>query len=170
MHWRTSSVPFLSSAPLCGNCTHVQRKSSRDRRCIGSRDTLNADTRGRFLGRLAEFKTEFLNHFVQHNRIGTIIELGCGDGEQLVLSKYPSYVGVDVEPQSIALCREKFRTDPTKTFYIDRDIEQYYLTSVYDAALSLDVIYHLLEDSVYDGYMTDLFRLAKRYVNLFEQL
>ena len=33
-----------------------------------------------------------------------------------------------------------------------------------DLALSLDVVYHLIEDEVYDRYMSDLFASARRLV------
>ena len=37
----------------------------------------------------------------------------------------------------------------------------------FDLALSLDVIYHLVEDDVYAQYMRTLFRASKRYVIIY---
>ena len=62
-------------------------------------------------GKLAEFKAEILNEFVQQNNIKTIIEYGSGDGNQLTLAEYPSYTGFDVSPKALSLCREKFLND-----------------------------------------------------------
>ena len=39
-----------------------------------------------------------------------------------------------------------------------------YLGETADLALSLDVIYHLVEDNVFEEYMTILFNAAQRYV------
>src|SRR3989339_1402077 len=47
-------------------------------------------------GRLAQFKADVLNDFVRQAGIASIIEFGCGDGNQLRLAAYPSYVGLDV--------------------------------------------------------------------------
>ncbi|NQU04581.1 MAG: hypothetical protein HQ568_00700, partial [Calditrichaeota bacterium] len=41
--------------------------------------------------KFAEFKADILNSFVRDKQIRTIIEYGCGDGNQLRLSEYPSY-------------------------------------------------------------------------------
>jgi hypothetical protein len=40
-------------------------------------------------GRFAEFKAEVLNRFVAEQRIESIVEFGCGDGNQLTLASYP---------------------------------------------------------------------------------
>jgi hypothetical protein len=55
-------------------------------------------------GRLAQFKAEILNAFVQTRNVRTVIEFGCGDGAQLSLAKYPEYVGVDVSPIAVKRC------------------------------------------------------------------
>jgi cyclopropane fatty-acyl-phospholipid synthase-like methyltransferase len=59
-------------------------------------------------GRLAEFKAEILNKFVAENNIRSVIEFGCGDGNQLMLANYPYYIGVDVSPKAIEICRKLF--------------------------------------------------------------
>jgi SAM-dependent methyltransferase len=112
-------------------------------------------------GRLAEFKAEVLNRFVRERGVETVIEFGCGDGNQLALAEYPSYVGVDVSPEAVARCRARFAGDATKSFYVTT--EQPDLPRR-DLALSLDVIYHLVEDDTYEAYMRRLFDAASRYV------
>jgi SAM-dependent methyltransferase len=116
-------------------------------------------------GRLAEFKAEILNEFVQTRSIRRVIEFGCGDGAQLALAKYPEYVGVDVATASIDRCSRLFAHDPTKHFYLadalPRDL------GMFDLALSLDVIYHLVEDLVFDAYMRRLFSVAQHYVVIY---
>ena len=47
-------------------------------------------------GRLADFKANVLNEFVAREKIASVVEFGCGDGNQLSLSRYPRYTGFDV--------------------------------------------------------------------------
>src|ERR1700689_4886366 len=49
-------------------------------------------------GNLAKFKASVLNQFVAENRIASVVEFGCGDGNQVSLAEYPRYVGIDVSP------------------------------------------------------------------------
>ncbi len=54
---------------------------------------------------LALFKAEELNKLVQNEKITKIIEFGCGDGNQLSLSQYPAYIGFDISPKALDLCK-----------------------------------------------------------------
>jgi SAM-dependent methyltransferase len=114
-------------------------------------------------GRLAEFKAEVLNQLVRERGIRSVVELGCGDGHQLELARYPSYVGLDISETAIARCRARFAHDPSKRF------EPAGSGSVPGAecALSLDVILHLTEDALFERYMRDLFCAATRYVVIY---
>jgi hypothetical protein len=111
-------------------------------------------------GYLAEFKAEFLNNFVKNNNIPSIIEFGCGDGNQLTLSRYPTYLGFDISPESIRRCRELFLNDKSKGFKLTGE----YAGETADLTLSLDVIFHLTEDPVFHDYMNKLFDSSLRYV------
>jgi Methyltransferase domain len=116
-------------------------------------------------GRLAEFKAEILNDFVRTRNIRTVIEFGCGDGAQLQRASYPEYVGVDVASGSIARCSALFAHDASKRFYVADALPKNLGT--FDLALSLDVIYHLVEDEVFDLYMRRLFGAAERHVIIY---
>jgi SAM-dependent methyltransferase len=116
-------------------------------------------------GRLAKFKAEVLNAFVEKNSLESVIEFGCGDGTQLALARYPRYVGVDVAQGSIALCRARFAGDATKGFYLVGEVPQ--SLGCFDLVLSLDVIYHLVEDEVFATYMRSLFERAGRFVVIY---
>jgi hypothetical protein len=111
-------------------------------------------------GDLARFKADFLNGFVGEHLISTVIEFGCGDGSQLRLARYPSYVGFDVSPRAVSLCRRLFAKDPTKTF---KRLEKYRDERA-DLTLSLDVIFHLVEDDVFERHMHTLFDAALKHV------
>jgi len=112
---------------------------------------------------LAEFKAQVLNDFVLHNRIETVIEYGCGDGNQLKLAKYPSYTGFDVSQKAVSMCGEAFLNDHTKQFKLLDDFSN----DTAELTLSLDVIYHLIEDCVFEDYMNRLFDSAKRFVIIY---
>ena len=117
-------------------------------------------------GRLAHFKAEILNDFVKKNDIKTVIEFGCGDGNQLGLAEYPSFVGLDVSRSALHICIDKFAADKSKSFFLyewDAFLDNAGLFAS-DVALSLDVIYHLIEDEVYEAYMRHVFGAGKRFV------
>lgn len=113
--------------------------------------------------KLAEFKAEIINQFLQKHDIDTVMEFGCGDGNQLRLMKYLSYVGYDVSPKAIAICKEKFKNDRTKTFRILGD----HNNDTAELTLSLDVIYHLVEDHVFSDYMHRLFNSSTDFVVIY---
>lgn len=111
-------------------------------------------------GDLAAFKAAYLNRFVTEHHIETVIEFGCGDGAQLALAQYPRYLGFDVSDTALAWCRSKFVDDPGKTFRRAAD----YAGEQADLVLSLDVIFHLIEDQIFELYMRRLFFAAERFV------
>jgi SAM-dependent methyltransferase len=117
-------------------------------------------------GTLARAKADFINAFVRQHVVQSVVEFGCGDGNQLSLADYPRYIGLDVSAAAIRLCHRRFVDDPTKSFFlydggcfIDR-------ASLFQAelALSLDVVFHLVEDSVFETYMKHLFDSGSRFV------
>ncbi len=117
-------------------------------------------------GRLAEFKAEFLNQFVIENAIDEVTELGCGDGNQLSLATYKNYIGIDVSQKAIQICRERFNNDNTKSFFLIEPGLDYSALKA-ELVLSLDVLYHLIEDDVFEDYIKKLFELSTKYVIIY---
>jgi hypothetical protein len=113
-------------------------------------------------GRLAEFKAEIINRFVAEHGLRSVIEFGSGDGAQLELARYPEYTGIDVSARAIDLCRIKFKDDPSKRFILASSPDANEASA--ELAVSLDVIYHLVEDAVYDEYMSRLVSAAERFL------
>ena len=111
-------------------------------------------------GRLADFKAEIINDFVKQLNIRSVMEFGCGDGNQLSLADYPRYTGFDVSDHAIQLCKSRFRNDATKEFY---PVDEWNGHQA-ELALSLDVIYHLIEDDIFEKYMNTLFTAGSRFV------
>ncbi len=120
-------------------------------------------------GALGRGKAEFLNEFVLQHSIAAVVEFGCGDGHQVSLVDYPSYVGLDTSRSAIRLCQRRFRDDLAKSFFLYDGACFVNRAGVFEAdmAISLDVIYHLVEDSVFEGYMAHLFAAARRYVVIY---
>ena len=120
-------------------------------------------------GKQAEFKAKIVNDFVRGHHVESIIEFGCGDGNQLLLAEYPHYIGLDVSPTALSICMEKFSDDVTKSFFLYDSrcfIDNARLFQA-DLALSLDVIYHLIEDDVFRAHMKHLFASAKKFVIIY---
>ncbi len=112
---------------------------------------------------LAAFKAGVLNEFVHRNGIRSVIEFGCGDGNQLALADYPAYIGFDVSETALELCRARFAGRSSLSFC---PLEEYRGERA-DLVLSLDVIYHLVEDQVFERHMELLFAASLRYVIIY---
>jgi hypothetical protein len=119
-------------------------------------------------GRLSKFKADFINDFIEKNKVHSSTEIGCGDGHQVSLINYQVYLGLDVSQTIIDACKIKFNEDLTKNFEVynpDSFIENDFPKA--DLALSLDVIYHIVEGNIYKKHLEDLFSLSKKFVLIY---
>jgi len=128
-----------------------------------NRYRVGSDSGAGSYGRTAIRKAAFVNGFVAEHGVQSVIEFGCGDGNQLTLSHYPRYLGLDVSREAVRTCRERFAADATKEFKLVDE----YAGERADLGLSLDVIFHLVEDAVFEEYMERLFNAAEHYVIVF---
>jgi hypothetical protein len=73
---------------------------------------------------------------------------------------------MDVSPTVIQRCIRQFGSDSTKSFIAFRDDAFLDRAAALkcEMAMSLDVVFHLVEDDVFDRYMSRLFGSASRYV------
>jgi hypothetical protein len=120
-------------------------------------------------GNLAVYKAQIINPFVKNHHIHSVIEFGCGDGNQLKYFEFPSYIGLDVSETAVNKCIDMFMSDKTKNFFLYEEAARFTDTNLQktDLSLSLDVIYHLLEDEVYEKYMHHLFAASSRFVIIY---
>lgn len=114
-------------------------------------------------GAAARHKAGVLNAFVATHGIRSVIEFGCGDGRQLELAEYPAYTGCDISADALAQCRARFAGNGDRRFLSMDDAAGQRA----DLGLSLDVLYHLVEDAVYEDYLRTLFSAAERYVVIY---
>jgi hypothetical protein len=120
-------------------------------------------------GRLAAFKAEVIADICREQEITSVIEWGCGDGNQLSRLAVPRYLGMDVSRTAVEHCVKRFAGDPDKSFAwydpgVFLDNAGFFCA---DLALSLDVIFHLVEDVTFATYMRRLFRSARRHVLIY---
>lgn len=119
------------------------------------------------IGRLAAYKAETVNRFVREYNIQSVIEFGCGDGQQLRLADYPAYMGLDISETAVKQCRAIFAHDTSKKFEVYKP-DGFNATGFQaDMALSLEVFFHLTEDKTYQLYLQHLFASACRWVVIF---
>jgi hypothetical protein len=111
-------------------------------------------------GNLASYKAGVLNDFVREHHVRSVVEFGCGDGQHL---------GLDVSGKAVELCRARFGADMTKSFLWYDPGSAVNLGSYLgaDLTLSLDVIYHLVEDEAYESHLRDLFGVSRRHVAIY---
>lgn len=120
-------------------------------------------------GEAAQSKARVINDFVAANQVRDVIEFGCGDGAQLALADYPRYVGLDPAPQAVDMCADRFSDDDTKSFFLYDPLHFVnrggHLSA--DLALSLDVVYHLVDDETFQAHIRHLFEAALAHVIIF---
>lgn len=117
-------------------------------------------------GKLARYKANFINQLATDLQISSVLELGCGDGNQASLLSLKHYTGVDISEKCIAACKNKFSTREWQ-FYIARDFFEQQPPPAYDLTMSLDVIYHLVEDDVYEQYLQHLLSHSRKYALIY---
>jgi hypothetical protein len=119
-------------------------------------------------GELANFKADIINKFIQKNSIQSVIEFGCGDGNQLKLMQYKKYLGLDVAGSAIEKCKSVFFDDPSKSFFLykpDQFVNRGFLNS--DLVICLDVLYHILPEEDYIKTLDDIFSCSDKHVILY---
>lgn len=115
----------------------------------------------------AIYKASIVNDVIQSYMIGDVIEYGCGDGNNLSLFNIKSYIGIDVSKKAIELCNNRFKLDTTKSFILYDPMFFRLLDMKADLTLSLEVLFHLVEESIYKKYIADLFNSSRKFVLIF---
>lgn len=112
-------------------------------------------------GRLAAYKAAFINGVIDANGIAHVADFGCGDGNLLSMLRPAAYTGLDVSPTVIERCSALF---PRFEF-----LPMAHLAALRpaDLTLSIDVIYHLIEDNVFAAHVDALFTHSTRLVLIY---
>ncbi|MEC0125997.1 class I SAM-dependent methyltransferase [Paenibacillus pabuli] len=132
----------------------------------------SGETSGRgSYGVLAEFKAEVVNGLIQRENITSVIEFGCGDGNQLQYMNYSEYLGVDVAASSVRLCASKFANDSSKSFMLYTPglwINRGFLQA--DLTVCLDVLYHITDETDFRSTLYDILHASAEWVVLYTRL
>lgn len=115
-------------------------------------------------GRLAVYKAHVINELLHERQISSVLEIGSGDGYQASLFEIERFKGVDVSPHCIQWCQERYKERPEWSFELKEDFKT---SKDFELVMSLDVIYHLVEDSVYENYMNDLVACSERWILIY---
>lgn len=112
---------------------------------------------------LKDFKSEVINSFMDEHQIQSVIDFGAGDGNQLSCLNVKNYFGFEVSRCILEKLQSTFSNDADKSFFHISEYSEHRA----ELGLSLDVIYHLLEDDVFHTYMERLFESSTKYVIIY---
>ena len=108
-------------------------------------------------GLLAVNKSKFMMEIVTSHEIKSVIDLGCGDGNQLEHFDFCNvdYFGYDVSQFIIDKVREKYHESYNYKFSSDFSeiVEFNSRMSTPSMVISFDVLYHLVQDATYYDYL-----------------
>jgi hypothetical protein len=111
----------------------------------------------------AQHKADLINQFIKDFSIKTVQEYGVGDGNNLKLyQEFDTYCGYDISSIAISRCKEIF-TDERYSFTNDKNG----IDADAELALSLDVIFHQVNDDDYYDYLHMLFNDKHKYVMIY---
>lgn len=110
------------------------------------------------------FKRDIINNIINKNSIKSIIDFGCGDGNQIREINTKNYIGIDIAKTSIDICKMKYNGS-IKKFYTYKEIDTMNLQA--ELTMSLDVLYHILEEELYVTYLKNLFSSSSKYVLIY---
>lgn len=113
-------------------------------------------------GLIAEHKAKVINEYIDKYHIETISDYGCGDGNQLLLLRnFLKYDGFDISKSIVSKCM-KLNTIRNTSFHSDIDE-----MPIAELTLSLDVIYHILDESDFNEHLQQLFSKSTKLVIIF---
>lgn len=119
-------------------------------------------------GEYAAYKADVLNGFVAENDVESVVEFGCGDGNQIELTEYPEYVGLEVSAAAIESCARRFTDDESKSFLLYDPLHFVNNGALSaDLVLSLEVLFHVVDRAEFEKALHDIFGASRRYVIVF---
>jgi trans-aconitate methyltransferase len=114
------------------------------------------------------FKFSYIKEIIETYNLKSINDFGCGDGNQVSQLRPPyiaheiAYKGWDVSEIAVNKCTEMYKDVSSHEFSYD--------ISEWDAAdlgLSLDVLYHIVDEDIFYTYLENLFNKSKQYVIIY---
>ncbi len=118
-------------------------------------------------GQTAIDKAEYVNHFIQSLDVESVIDWGVGDGTVLDgITRGVRYLGLDVSETIVDRLRRRYASAPLWDF---EQVTEHYDApyDLHELSLSMDVLFHLVDDRHYWAYLNNLFGHASRYVIIY---
>ena len=107
-------------------------------------------------GAEADEKVRIVQSVIDDRGVTSMIDLGCGDGYIATQLNVPMYVGYDPSAMSLKLCKTLM---PERLFI---DHLPHFVEPRLDLTLSMDVIFHLIDDIDFQKHLTILLGLTKK--------
>ena len=140
----------------------MSKAYSRDQEYWDNRYRSGGDSGAGSKGRLADFKVETLNNIIRRESINSLLDFGSGDGQ---IARR-----LDVEKpwltDSSRVSRKELRRQAFGRVVHPRIAP---LLSV-EMGISLDVTYHITDESLFTNYMTSLLKVSKRFVVIYSRI
>lgn len=121
--------------------------------------------RGSYDKDLVNFKANTVNNLILKYNVKSLVDFGCGDGNQIQFINVPGlYLGVDISNTAIKKAKRlKNNKDKLFQFFENTTIK----SQSFDMSLSLDVIFHLIDDDSFNEYMRCLFNASNNLVVIY---
>ncbi len=114
-------------------------------------------------GEYAKHKADVINKYIADFKIKTISDFGCGDGNQIGLFVgYVKYFGYDISSHILDVCRSNHQKNKNMEFC--NEISE---LPISELTLSLDVIYHIIDQEDFETYLHKLFNKSSKYVLIY---
>lgn len=114
------------------------------------------------MGDLLSWKASVVNSIIKENRVNSGLELGSGDGKFASLLSLKKYVGYDISDSAVTLANEKFDNPNFRT-----STKPPFFWRKFDITMSIDVIYHIVENRDFNKHMAKLFSAANTLVVIY---
>lgn len=120
-------------------------------------------------GSFREFKLSVINQFIEKHTIGSLVDIGCGDGSIAEGIVVPGYTGLDISASAVEKCRTRIKNagKACKHFYTLDDIPAAVKDKKFHISMSIDVLYHLVDDKLFEEHMKMLFEFASEWVIIY---
>lgn len=108
-------------------------------------------------GEDAHSKSNYINDVIKKYNLKTINDYGHGDGNQLTYIKgFDKYYGYDVSKTIRDICINRYKGEDNYRFI---DTPSKFIKA--DLSMSLDVLYHIIEEKLYVEYLKTLFSIGE---------
>lgn len=108
----------------------------------------------------AKIKANFLNATAKEFNLNNVIDIGCGDGNNLSLFDSYNYFGIDLSETVISKNKKKFINNKEKNFILLKNNYTSIIKKINkniirneSIILSFDVILHLVENHIYEKHL-----------------